>query len=203
MDFRSNGLNEIHFVDGADSALSYLQQEAMTSASAHFLRCFELEHEVDVYVSKRSELQSLTSNTRAWHMPPSFDRDNSIVCVFVDPNSDLKQNITSLAHEMIHAWQVERGDLLGQGWKGMDLSEVPYQLQPWEIEAHGQMARVADYFFDDLIPSKSDLERIKETTDEVFQEIVKSAQSAAFKEKVAKVSKVAVALGLGALLGGV
>ena len=85
----------------------------------------------------------------------------------------------------------------------MDLSEVPYQLQPWEIEAHEQMARVADYFFDDLIPSKFDLERIKETTDEVFQEIVKSAQSAAFKEKVAKVSKVAVAVGLGALLGGI
>ena len=161
MDFSSNGVNEIFFVDGAESALEPMHKEAMTAASAHFLECFRIETEVDVYVSKRSVLQTVGSNARAWHMQPTFDRDNSIVCVFIDPASNIKENITSLAHEFIHAWQVDRGDLLSMSWKGEDLHELPYQLQPWEIEAHGKMAEVANYFFNDKIPSKAELNEIE------------------------------------------
>ena len=74
------------------------QAEALTSAAAHFLEVFDIRHEVDVYISKRSILHTLVSDTKAWHMPPSYERDNSIVCVFVDPNSKTEDMIKSLAH---------------------------------------------------------------------------------------------------------
>ena len=114
-------------------------KRSLTAASAHFIDSFRISTEVDVYISKRSVLHIMAdqNRTRAWHMAPSFDRDNSIVCVFVDPDSDIETNIVSLAHEFIHAWQVDRGDLVGTAWKGEELRELPYQLQPWEIEAHG------------------------------------------------------------------
>jgi hypothetical protein len=57
IDFTSNGKNEIFFVDGAEHALSDVHFDALTSASAHFLKCFKIEHEVDVYISKRSDLE--------------------------------------------------------------------------------------------------------------------------------------------------
>ena len=79
MEFQSNGTNEIHFVDGAEHSLLDWHKEALTSAAAHFLDCFRIEHEVDVYVSRRSVLHAMSSNSRAWHMPPTFDRNNSLV----------------------------------------------------------------------------------------------------------------------------
>ena len=203
LDFSNNGLNEIHFVDGADDVLSSLHKEALTSASAHFLECFNIKNEVDVFISKRSVLHTMANGgaTRAWHMPPSFDRDNSVVCVFIDPSSRIEESITSLAHEMIHAWQVDRGDFVGHLWKGSDLHHLPYRVQPWEIEAHGHMAGIADYFYKDRIPSNSHLKEITDQTEEVFEAIIKEANVSNMKETLKKVGKVAAAVGLGALVG--
>ena len=196
--FESNGKNEIFFVDGAETVLSPLQKEALTAASAHFIDSFRINTEIDVYISKRSVLHIIAdqNRTRAWHMAPSFDRDNSIVCVFVDPDSDIETNIVSLAHEFIHAWQVDRGDLVGMAWKGVDLHELPYQLQPWEIEAHGNMASVADYFFQDTIPSVAELRGIESATEKVFDEIKNSIQAAKLKHSFKSVAKVATGAGL-------
>ena len=201
--FDSNGKNEIFFVDGAETVLSSLQKEALTAASAHFIDSFRIKTEVDVYISKRSVLHVMAdkNRTRAWHIAPSFDRDNSIVCVFVDPDSDIESNIVSLAHEFIHAWQVDRGDLIGMAWKGDDLNELPYQLQPWEIEAHGNMASVADYFFRDSIPTVAELRSIQSATQEVFEEIKSSIQTARLKHSFKNVAKVAAGVGLAALVG--
>ena len=198
MKFDSNGKNEIFFVDGAETVLSALQKEALTAASAHFIDSFRIKTEVDVYISKRSVLHVMAdaNRTRAWHIAPSFDRDNSIVCVFDDPDSDIETKIVSLAHEFIHAWQVDRGDLLGMAWKGDDLHELPYQLQPWEIEAHGNMDSVADYFFQDTIPTVTDLHRIQSATDEVFEEIKNSIQTARLKHSFKNVAKAAAGAGL-------
>ena len=119
----------------------------------------------------------------------------------MDPESDIKENITSLAHEMIHVWQVERGDLKGNLWKGTDLQGLPYLLQPWEIEAHGFMAEIAGTYFKDKFLNKAELRAITEKTDQVFQKIVEEAQVAKNKEMLKKVSKVAAAIGLTAFLG--
>jgi hypothetical protein len=201
MDFSSNGSNEIFFVDGAENTLTRKQGDALTSAAAHFLEIFDITHEVDVYISKRSELHTLVSNTSAWHMPPSFSGDNSIVCVFVDPNSDTKSMIDSLAHEMIHAWQVDRGDLIGRVWKGQDMSHLPYQFQPWEIEAHGQSKAIASLFFRDE-PLSSNLKKdILEKTDSVFAEIISQVKTQQTKASLKKIATVAATLGLGALIG--
>ncbi len=132
---------------------------------------------------------------------PSYDTDNSVVCVYVDPESNIKKNIKSLAHEMIHVWQVERGDLCNQLWKGIDLSHLPYQFQPWEIEAWGSMDEVADGFFRGEFCTLSDLMNIMAKTDEVFDKIVEEATNQKNKESLKKIGKVAAAVGLGALIG--
>ncbi len=201
MKFESNGINEIFFVDGAERSLSQPYRDALTSASAHFLESFRIAHEVDVYISQRSIVQTIGSSARAWHMPPTFDRDNSIVCVFVDPKSGIKDMIKSLAHEMIHAWQVHRGDLVGTLWKNVECGHLPYQLQPWEIEAHGNMAEIAVTFFESRQPTKQELEVIKHSTDEAFEEVKKAANAAQFKKQFKKAAALAGALGLGALIG--
>ena len=201
MDFSANGKNEIFFVDGAEEALTRPQKEVMTSASAHYLECFDIRTEVDVYISKRSILHTMVDSTLAWHMSPSYSGDNSIVCVFVDPDSSIKSMIKSLAHEMIHAWQVDRGDLQGRFWKGEDMAHLPYQFQPWEIEAYGQQDKVEDYFYKDARPSQTELSEMLSKTDSVFSEIVKAAKSADMKEKLKNVAKVAAGVGLAVTLG--
>ena len=143
----------------------------------------------------------MSSNSRAWHIPPTFDRDNSLVCVYIDPDAEIEDNIELLAHEMIHAWQVDRGDLVGHAWKGVDCTGLPYNLQPWEIEAHGHMGRVAKYFFSDDRPTRADLTAITSTTDQIFASIEETVKASALREKATKVAKVAAALGLGLLVG--
>ena len=201
MRFKSNGINEIFFVDGAEHSLSKAHCDALTSASAHFLEGFRITTEVDVYISQRSILQTIGNDTRAWHMPPKFDRNNSIVCVFVDPGAGIKDMIKLLAHEMIHAWQVDRGDLVGNSWKGIELGHLPYNLLPWEIEAWGNMESVAETFYESRKPTKTELDKIREDTETVFGEYEKDLNIAHYKKQAMKVAKVAGALGLGALIG--
>ena len=134
-------------------------------------------------------------------MPPTFDRDNSLVCVYIDPDAEIEDNIELLAHEMIHAWQVDRGDLVGHTWKGIDCAGLPYNLQPWEIEAHGHMGKVAKYFFSDTKPTRTDLTAITSATDQIFTSIEETVRVSSFREKAATVAKVGAALGLGVLIG--
>ena len=190
-------------MDGAENSLSTAHFNAFTSASAHFLEAFNIENEVDVYISQRSVLHQIgnAAGVRAWHMPPSFDRDNSIVCVYVDPKSTIKDMITSLAHEMIHAWQVDRGDFVGNLWKDTDLTHLPYSVQPWELEAHGNQAEIAKSFFDGKMPSGVRLQKMIAGTDKIFSEIVKDAKLAHSKKAFIKIAKAAGILGLGALIG--
>lgn len=200
--FESNNKNDIFFVDGAENTLNDAHCDALTSAAAHFLEVFEVSHEVDVYISKRSVLQKMSSHARAWHYPPSYDRDHSIVCVYVDPESKIEKMIQSLAHEMIHVWQVERGDFVNMFWKGRDLTNLPYHLQPWEIEAHGAMEEVAKTYFNDRSLSNTEKIEIMRQTDIAFSEIEKTVKFNINKKKIAGILKVAGAVGLGALLGG-
>jgi len=201
MDFPSNQENEIFFVDGAEYSLSNNHVDAFTSAAAHYLEVFKIDHEVDVYVSQRSILHKFDSSSRAWHRPPVYEKDNSVICVYVDPDERLEKMLESLAHEMIHAWQVDRGDLVGRTWKGQDLSGLPYNVQPWEIEAHGNQEFIAECFFNDKIPTKSTLKEITDHTDTFFKELVKQGVSAHNKEKLIKIAKGIGWVGLGALIG--
>jgi hypothetical protein len=81
------------------------------------------------------------------------------------------------------------------------MSGLPYNLQPWEIEAHGNQEFIAECFFKDKIPAESKLEDITDNTDKFFKELVKQGVSAHNKEKLVKIAKVAGMLGLGALIG--
>ncbi len=202
MDFSDNNVSEIFFVDGAETALNRDQKETLSSAAAHFIECFDIDDEVDVYISKKSVLHKVGgANALAWHAPPQYNRDNHIVCVFVDPEESLKSMIISLAHEMIHAWQVNRGDMQGTNWKNQDYSQFPYQLQPWEIEAHAFMKQVAGYYFEDRLPNTSELSAMTAKTDIAVKELNTEVGSQQLKNKVIKVAKVAGLVGLGALFG--
>jgi len=202
MDFSDNNVNEIFFVDGAETALNRDQKETLSSAAAHFIECFDIDDEVDVYISKKSVLHKLGgANALAWHVAPQYNRENHIVCVFVDPNETLKSMIISLAHEMIHAWQVNRGDMEGTNWKKQDYSHFTYQLQPWEIEAWYNMKQVARYYFEDRLPKASELSEMTARTDIAVKELNTKAGNLQLKNKVMKVAKVAGLVGLGALFG--
>ena len=205
LDFSDNNANEIFFVDGAETALTRDQKETLSSAAAHFIECFNIDKEVDVYISKISILHKFAGvKASAWHMPPHYDRgDNHIVCVYLDPEASLKRMIILLAHEMIHAWQVNRGDMQGAtNWKGQDYSCTQYQLQPWEIEAWAFMEEVAEFYFEDRHPSASELSAIKTKTDLSLKALnVKTNTQLELKNKLMKVGKVAGIVGLAALFG--
>lgn len=202
MDIGSNNVNEIFFVDGAETALTRDQKETLSSAAAHFIECFDIDDEVDVYISKKSVLHKLGgANALAWHAPPQYNRDNHIICVFVDPEETLKTMIISLAHEMIHAWQVNRGDMEGAIWKNQDYSQFPYQLQPWEIEAHAYMKQVAGFYFEDRRPPASELSTITAKTDIAVKELKNQLGNHQLRNTMVKVAKVAGLVGLGALFG--
>ena len=69
MDFSDNNVSEIFFVDGAETALNRDQKETLSSAAAHFMECFDIDDEVDVYISKKSVLHKVGgANALAWHV---------------------------------------------------------------------------------------------------------------------------------------
>ena len=202
MKFESNNKNEIFFVDGAEVELDSRKKEILASAAAHFIEVFAINNEVDVYISKVSVLHKLAgADAKAWHKAPVYKSGNHIICVFVDPASSLKDMVISLAHEFIHAWQVIRGDLEGNSWKGENCELYPYRYQPWEIEAHKSMAKVAQYYFDDRIPSHNELNEIKKETDSDFEKVKSAIKGASFSNKAKKIAKIAGLIGLGAILG--
>lgn len=51
----------------------------------------------------------------------------------------LDSQIIGLAHEYIHALQIQRGDLQVENgqffWQGINATNIPYNEQKWEIEA--------------------------------------------------------------------
>ena len=115
--------------------LSALQKEALTAASAHFIDSFRIKTEVVVYISKRSGLHVMADANRTSVAHRSVIRcDNSIVCVFVDPDSDIETNIVSLAHEFIHAWQVDR--VTCSAWRGkeMTFTRFPTNCSHWKLK---------------------------------------------------------------------
>ena len=211
IDLRPNGKNEVFFVDGADKFLSESQLDVLCSACHHFLKAFRINREVDVYISKLGELQMLAFQgpiAEGFHMPSSFSRDSSIVCAFIKPNGSLRSMITTIAHEMIHVWQVERGDLVGRSWKGLDFQKMPYEYQPWEVEAFMHQNDVAEWFFKNHKPRPKELQEMEEEAELEFESIIGRIKENAHiqqkenrKKKLAGIAKIAGAVGLGILLG--
>ena len=211
IDLRPNGKNEVFFVDGAEKVLSDAQIDVICSACHHFLSAFRINREVDVYISKLGELQMLAIHgpvAEGYHMPPAFRRDSSIVCAFIKPNGSLRSMITTIAHEMIHVWQVERGDLVGRTWKGSDFNNMPYQYQPWEVEAFMHERDVAEWFFRNHKPRPKELQEMQEDSEQELvskfnqvKELAQIQQKENRKKKLAGIAKIAGAVGLGILLG--
>lgn len=77
------------------------------------------------------------------HLPPSPFNKKHIIQLFAEDCIDIAE---TLCHELVHVWQIERGDLvidvwddgwIAKYWEGREVNPLtPYSLLPWEIEAH-------------------------------------------------------------------
>lgn len=73
--------------------------------------------------------------------------------IFIDPRRGLFHAVETLAHELVHAEQAHRGDLIPGGphcfrqWKGNNYSMprnwVEYRNFPWEVEAYDRQTSLA------------------------------------------------------------
>ena len=90
-------------------------------------------------IRQRINIEAMGAITADWHNHPfAFFWDWTIYFnpAKIDSTDKL---IQSICHEIMHAWQVSRGDLQITNkqafWKGIDFSATSYKNQPWEIEA--------------------------------------------------------------------
>lgn len=206
----ANGVSEVFFIDGADGFLNSKHKTVIKNSSKFLLDMFDIESEVDVYVSKRSELQKVDASSHGWHSAPTYSRVNTIITLYVDPQTTMRSILRTLSHEMVHAWQTERGCLDGVCWKGEDLGELPYELQPWEIEAHSCMDEVCEAVVKSSPINKKRLIELQEETNqtweklkaEIIRRISEEGNDAGVgKSDFGKMVKGAALVGVGVLLG--
>ena len=207
---QANGVSEVFFIDGADGFLSNKHKTLIKNSTKFLLDMFDIQSEVDVYVSKRSELQKVDASSHGWHSAPTYSRINTIITLYVDPRTTMRNILRTLSHEMVHAWQTERGCLDGVSWKGEDLGELPYELQPWEIEAHGCMEEVCEAVVKSLPINEQRLMEIQEETNQTWErlkaEIIRRIREEGNgvglpNSDFGKMLKGAALLGVGVLLG--
>lgn len=72
------------------------------------------------------------------------DTDEANIQIKADLQFD--EMILTLAHELIHAKQFLKGDLVDQTYIGEDYSTVEYPEQPWELEAYDRESEIARLF---------------------------------------------------------
>jgi len=56
---------------------------------------------------------------------------------------NIEDTIASMAHELRHCFQYNRGWLVDMTWKGTDHSKTPYATRPWEQDAREFEFRIA------------------------------------------------------------
>lgn len=72
----------------------------------------------------------------------TMDHESKSFFIMINPDLEINDFFLSLCHEMTHAWQVCRGDLMDTGetfyWmnRKVDMSKTAYLDLPWEEEAH-------------------------------------------------------------------
>ena len=72
------------------------------------------------------------------------DTDEAIITI--DANLPFEEMIKTLSHELIHAKQFLKGDLVNQTYKGVDCSLLEYSFKPWEIEAFDRESEIAKLY---------------------------------------------------------
>lgn len=207
---KANGVSEVFFIDGAERILNDKHKTLIRKSTKFLLDMFGIESEVDVYVSKRSELQKVDASSHGWHSAPTYSRDNTIITLYVDPQTTMRTILRTLSHEMVHAWQTERGCLDGVCWKGEDLKGLPYELQPWEIEAHSCMDEVCEAVVKSSPINTKRLTEIQDDTNktweqlkaEIIRRVREEGHDTSFSNSdFGKMLKGAALLGIGVLLG--
>ena len=84
------------------------------------------------------------------YMAKKPDKDGYDVVIY--KNHNIYSILETVAHEMIHVKQYNRGDLANCGvrklWKGKDHTKTKYWKRPWEKEAFAKEKALAKKFFD-------------------------------------------------------
>ena len=85
MDFSDNNVNEIFFVDGAETALTRDQKETLSSAAAHFIECFDIDDEVAYAELDLNHISALYSNKKFKVAPiPQFPFSKRDYAILID-----------------------------------------------------------------------------------------------------------------------
>jgi hypothetical protein len=120
---------------------SKISNELMDKAVAFASEFLEIDENVEVDFEETFE-----ENCCGW-----CDYDEDGITVFVNPKMKKSQIITTFFHEMVHAKQFVKGELIsGEGrnpsrWMGKEC-DLPYYETPWEQEAYELEAVMWDIF---------------------------------------------------------
>ena len=95
------------------------------------------KHKIEVEVLHRGLLRE---NVYGWCAVTDCDWRPRSFLIEIHNRLSPEDYIKTLLHELHHVLQHVRGDLRDKRgircWKGIDCSELDYESQPWELEAH-------------------------------------------------------------------
>lgn len=120
---------------------SKISNELMDKAVAFASEFLEIDENVEVDFEEKFE-----EDCCGW-----CDYDEDGITVFVNPKMKKSEIITTFFHEMVHAKQFVKGELIsGEGkspsrWFGKEC-DLPYVETPWEQEAYELEAVMWDIF---------------------------------------------------------
>jgi len=129
-----------------------LKREMLLSGAKYFAKRLKIKTAAyGVIIVQINELQSTGSHALINEVEPG------LFAVAVGRGS-IAHQLQYLAHEMVHARQMLRGDLVydisrqrhALFWKGEDLTHLPFHEQPWEIEAMKLEVLLAQEFYGKL-----------------------------------------------------
>lgn len=107
-----------------------------------------MEHAVDWYL-KRMNIKAkvrIKPIYEPFFMGALQMRSKKKATLWVSPHQNTFSKLSTAFHELTHLHQFVRGDLTDTRWKGRSFKKTPYELQPWEIEAHAVEEILADLY---------------------------------------------------------
>lgn len=125
-------MNVINIVGGSPKQkdLAYKVIDRMCEVLMPRVRTLDIEVKITKNLTVKSGME-------ASHLELDTHREHFIE---IDRDLGLRDFITALCHEMVHAKQSYRKELTQKNnkmfWKGRDCTDLEYMNQPWEKEAY-------------------------------------------------------------------
>jgi hypothetical protein len=109
------------------------------------------KHKIEIEVLHRGLLRE---GVWGWCTVTDCDWRPRSFLIEIHNRMNTEDYIKTLLHELQHVLQHVRGDLRDKRgircWKGIDCSELDYEDQPWELEAHQREEELYDEYLTTL-----------------------------------------------------